>query len=210
MNHSQRIALIGGTGRVGKYVAIKAMEKGYQVRMLVRNPSKYTLTGIDVIKGDVQDRIAIQQLIQECDVVINAFGQPMKAHPIYSTVTQSILEVMTEYNIRRYIGVTGGSLSLNSDKKSMVNRFGSTVFELLFSRMMNDKKKEWMVLLLNKHIDWTMVRLPFVLDKDEKQLIKEHLTDMPGSTIRNGDIATFLLQQIDNDSYVHKAPFISN
>jgi len=210
MNHSQRIALIGGTGKVGKYVATKAIEKGYQVRMLVRNPSKYTLTGIDVIKGDVQDRIAIQQLIQECDVVINAFGQPMKAHPIYSTVTQSILEVMTESNIRRYIGVTGGSLSLNGDKKSMVNRFGSTVFELLFSRMMNDKKKEWMVLLLNKHIDWTMVRLPFVLDKDEKQLIKEHLTDMPGSTIRNGDIATFLLQQIDNDSYIHKAPFISN
>lgn len=210
MNHSQRIALIGGTGRVGKYVAIKAMEKGYQVRMLVRNPSKHALTDVDVVKGDVRDRSVIQCLLKECDVVINAFGQPMKAHPIYSTVTQSILEAMTESNIRRYIGVTGGSLSLNSDKKSMVNRFGSTVFELLFSRMMNDKKKEWMVLLLNKHIDWTMVRLPFVLDKDEKQLIKEHLTDMPGSTIRNGDIATFLLQQIDNDSYVHKAPFISN
>ncbi|MDR9797896.1 NAD(P)H-binding protein [Aeribacillus pallidus] len=31
---------MGGTGKVGRYIAKKALESGCQVRMLVRNPDK--------------------------------------------------------------------------------------------------------------------------------------------------------------------------
>ncbi|MDR4363469.1 NADH-flavin reductase, partial [Bacillus anthracis] len=40
--------------------------------------------------------------------------------------------------------------------------------------------------------------------------IKESLVDMPGIKIQNGDIAPFVIKQINSDRYVGKCPFISN
>lgn len=41
-------------------------------------------------------------------------------------------------------------------------------------------------------------------------MIKVKLTDMPGSKITNGDIAGFIIKQIESPKYIYKAPFISN
>ena len=40
MDVYKKIAIIGGTGKAGRYIASKALEKGYHVRMLVRDPEK--------------------------------------------------------------------------------------------------------------------------------------------------------------------------
>ncbi|MGG2093724.1 NmrA family NAD(P)-binding protein [Bacillus sp. S13(2024)] len=40
MDNTYKIAVIGGTGKVGRYIASEALKNGYQVRMLVRNPKK--------------------------------------------------------------------------------------------------------------------------------------------------------------------------
>ncbi|MGE7695370.1 NAD(P)H-binding protein [Lysinibacillus sp. NPDC094177] len=207
-----KIAIIGGTGTVGRYIATHAIKKGYHVRMLVRNPDKllYKNAKIGLVKGQVQDIENIQELLKDCQVVINTFGQPPKEEPIYSKVTTNIFKVMKELNINRYIGVSGGSLTIKEDKKSMMNRFGAKIFEVFFSKMMQDKKLEWEFLLNNKHIKWTLIRLPFVKDSLTSKQIKENLTDMPGTKITNQDIATFIIDHIDNTKYVHKAPFISH
>ncbi|MFT4412830.1 NAD(P)-dependent oxidoreductase [Fredinandcohnia humi] len=212
MDNPSKIAIFGGTGKVGRHIATTAVQKGYQVRMLVRNPERlaYRDDRIDVVEGKIQDIQTIRQLLKDCKIVINTFGQPLKEIPIYSNATENILEIMKELKIDRYIGVTGGSLTINGDKKSFVNRFGAKMFEIILSKMMEDKKREWKILSSNKDIEWTLIRLPFVVEGSEIGNIKENLTDMPGTKITNQDIATFIIDQIDNPKYVHKAPFISN
>lgn len=207
-----KIAIIGGTGKVGRYIADRALHNGYQVRMLVRNPEKLSMINerIEIIKGDVQDKDSIHSLLTDCQVVINTFGQPVKDTPIYSQVTERILEVMKELKISRYIGVTGGSLTIDGDKKSMTNKIGAKLFEILYSKMMTDKKKEWHHLQKNKRINWTLIRLPFIVDASEIGKIKESLVDMPGTKITNQDIATFIIQHIKDQTYFHQAPFIAN
>jgi putative NADH-flavin reductase len=37
---STKIAIIGGNGKVGRYIAEKAIENGFQVRQLIRNPTR--------------------------------------------------------------------------------------------------------------------------------------------------------------------------
>lgn len=212
MNRISKIAVIGGTGMVGKRIASKALEKGYQVRMLVRNPKKVILKDakLEIVKGDVRNRKEIQTLLKDCDVVINTFGQPMKGKQIYSNVTETILSVMDDLQIDRYIGVTGGSLTITGDKKGFINRVGAKMFEVLYSDMMKEKKKEWELLNENRLMKWTLIRLPFIADKQETGRVKENLTDMPGTKITNGDIAAFIMGQIKSSKYIHKAPFISN
>lgn len=212
MDSPYKIAIIGGTGKVGKHIATHAIQKGYHVRMLVRNPERllYTNGKIEIVKGQVQDIDIIRELLKDCKIVINTFGQPTKGKQIYSKVTKTIFAVMNELNINRYIGVSGGSLTINNDQKSILNRFGAMMFEVFLPKMMQDKKSEWEFLLNSKHIEWTLIRLPFVKDSLKSYQIKENLTDMPGTKITNQDIATFIIDHINNPQYIHKAPFISH
>lgn len=212
MDKPYKIAIIGGTGKVGRYIASTAIKKGFRVRMLVRNPETlvYRDDDLEIVEGQIQDFEAIRKLLKDCNIVINTFGQPPKEAPIYSSVTKNILEIMKDLKISRYIGVSGGSLTINSDKKSFRNQFGSKMFDVFLSKMMADKKIEWKVLNNTKQIEWTLIRLPFVKDSLKTNLIKENLTDMPGTKISNKDIARFIMDQLDNPKYVHKAPFISH
>lgn len=208
--YQKRIAIIGGTGKVGKYIAETALERGYAVRMLVRNPDRIQVRQdyMELIVGDAMDAESIRETIRNCDVVINAFGQPAKADPSYSEVTQLLLISMRDQGIQRYIGVTGGSLTLDGDRKSFINRLGAKLFEVFFAKMMIDKRKEHDI-LKQSDLDWTLVRLPFVVEGSVKGDIRENLIDMPGSKITNGDIAHFLVGQIDEKSHYRQTPFIA-
>lgn len=213
MEKHLKIAIIGGTGKVGRRLATKALENGYQVRMLVRNPKRLMISDnrMEIVEGNVLNSKDIQKALKDCQIVINTFGQPLKEKQIYSRVTKTIFEIMADLQIERYIGVTGGSLTIVGDKKSIINKAGTKIFEIIFPNMMKDKKKEWHFLNTNNLIKkWTLVRLPFIVDQEELGNIKENLTDMPGIKITNGDIATFLINQIEDSKYVQKAPFISN
>lgn len=76
MEHPDRIAIIGGTGKVGRYIAKKTLESGCQVRMLVGNPDKlaYRDDRIELIRGDVQNINFIRILLKDYNIVINTFG----------------------------------------------------------------------------------------------------------------------------------------
>ncbi|MDE5052956.1 NAD(P)H-binding protein [Niallia taxi] len=213
MNKPLKIAIIGGTGKVGRRIATKALENGYQVRMLVRDPKKSIIRDdrIEIVEGNVLNLKDIQKTLKGCQVVINTFGQSLKGKQIYSSVTETIFEIMAKLQIERYIGVTGGSLTIDGDKKKLINKVGTRIFEIIFSNMMKDKKQEWHFLSKNNFIEkWTLVRLPFIVDQEEIGHLKEDLKDMPGTKITNGDIATFIISQINDLKYVQKAPFISN
>lgn len=212
MEQSYKIAIIGGTGKVGRHIASRALENGHQVRMLVRNPDKLTYKDarVEIVRGNVEHQEDIKKLLADCQVVINAFGQPIKEKPMYSSVTKRILDVMADMEIPRYIGVTGASLTIEGDQKSFINRIGAKMFEILYSNMMKNKREEWDILKKLKDINWTLIRLPFIAEGTEIGIIKENLTNMPGTKITNQDIATFLINQIGSEKYIHKAPFISN
>lgn len=117
---------------------------------------------------------------------------------------------MKELKISRYIGVTGGSLTIEGDKKSVWNRIGAKLFEIFLSSMMEDKEREWEILNDTTYIDWTLIRLPFIVDGTKMAHIKENLVDMPGTKITNQDIAAFIISQINDLQYIGKAPFISH
>jgi putative NADH-flavin reductase len=211
MVHNKRIAVVGGNGKAGRFVVQKALEKGYAVRMLVRNPQRVTISDerVEVIKGNAEDISSIQALLEGCDALINTLGQPNKATPIYSKVTSHILAMMKERGIQRYITVTGGSLNAPGDRKSPINKIGAWLFRRLYTDMIADKEKELRI-LLKSDADWTLVRLPFVIEKPAVGKIKENLHDMPGMKMTNADIANFLVNQISDTKYIRKYPFISN
>ncbi|MGE6616448.1 SDR family oxidoreductase [Bacillus mycoides] len=211
MKATNKIAILGANGKVGKYLVNQVLEKGYQVRILTRNSKNMTITNenIETISGDARDFSVIQELLQGCKVVINAVGQPKNEPYIFSTVTKHILKVMKEYEMKRYILISGGSLNVKGDQKGITNKIGANLFQLFLPKMMQDKYKELQI-IQSSEVDWTIVRLPFVIEGNGTGDIKESLVDMPGIKIQNGDIAPFVVKQINSERYIGKCPLISN
>lgn len=211
MESTNKIAILGANGKVGKILVNEALEKGYQVKILTRNSTNTEKINenIETIIGDARNFSTIQDLLQGCSAVINAVGQPKNESYIFSTVTKHILEAMKESKIKRYILISGGSLNVTGDQKGIVNKIGATLFKLFLPKMMQDKYKELQI-IQNSEVDWTIVRLPFVIEGNGIGSIKESFVDMPGIKIQNGDIAPFVIKQINSDRYVGKCPFISN
>lgn len=206
-----KIAIIGGNGKAGRFLVKTVVEAGYEAQMLMRNPKTSTNLheNVKIIQGDATNIDDIRSVLTGCDAVINTIGPAGKGVFIFHKVTSHILTVMREFHMNRYILVSGGSLNVKGDRKSFINKLGAKMFHVFLPNMMEDKYKE-LDCLQKSDIDWTLVRLPFVVEGISSDEIQESLANMPGMTIRNSDIARFLIRQISDNTYIRKCPFIAN
>jgi nucleoside-diphosphate-sugar epimerase len=72
---SERILVTGATGMIGSFVARRAVEAGYNVRVLARKNSDRTLLqGLDVeyAIGDLADQASLPMALEGVDVVVHA------------------------------------------------------------------------------------------------------------------------------------------
>jgi NADH dehydrogenase len=72
-----RVALIGGTGFVGRYLVDALLDAGHEVSLLVRAGSENKLKSAgrcDVVSGDLGSRAAIGKTLERCDAVIYNVG----------------------------------------------------------------------------------------------------------------------------------------
>lgn len=214
MNQSKLIAVIGGTGSVGRYVVSCALQQGYRVRMLARSVRSMQLppemaARLSVIQGDATRFDSLRDLLHGCSAVINTFGRPPQEEPLYSSVTRRVLEEMERAGVRRYIGVTGLSLKLQGDHKSIGGRVVSRMLRSLHPQFAQDRLEE-LAVLQSSSVEWTLVRLPVVKEGQGGCAIKANADRMTGNRIYNGDVARFLVNQIDEAEYVRRCPFIGS
>jgi hypothetical protein len=71
-----RILIIGATVGTGRQLLVRALEQGYVVRVLVRDPSKLSVEHphLTVVHGDVLDYSAVEKAVRGQDAVISALG----------------------------------------------------------------------------------------------------------------------------------------
>jgi putative NADH-flavin reductase len=211
MQQNQTIAVLGATGKSGKYLVDELIKQGYSIRVLLRDPRKFTVTNsrIEVVQGDARDYTAIYQLLENCDAVISTLGQRQGEPPVLSKATTNIVRAMREWNIDRYIVITGLSIDIPGDRKSFRTKLLSRMMKWFFSSVIADKKKEFSVLAASS-LQWTLVRLPVIELTDNTGPIAVDLYDCPGKKIRATDLAAFLIQQLSDNHFAQKAPFIAS
>ncbi|MGH3128741.1 MAG: NAD(P)-dependent oxidoreductase [Gaiellaceae bacterium] len=79
------LAVIGGGGMIGSRIVTEALDRGHNVTLVVRDPSKVTESHerLTVIRGDVLDG-SIADLVEGRDVVVSAVGTARAEDPDYS------------------------------------------------------------------------------------------------------------------------------
>ena len=72
-----------------------------------------------------------------------------------------------------------------------------------------DKQLEY-ELLKASNLDWTLVRLPIIEQTEERNEVVISLEDCLGDKISANDLAYFLINQISDNQYIKKSPFVVN
>lgn len=213
MKQKIKIAIIGGTGKSGKYLVNQLINQGFQLKILLRNPNNFQLKSslIEVIKGEVTNYNSIHSLIEDCQAVISTLGLgiPASEPTIFSQSTTNVIKAMNECNVHRYIVTTGLNVDTPFDKKSSKTSFGTDWMKKTFPISTTDKQLEYDI-LVNSTIDWTLVRLPLIEQTDERNKVSVDLEDCPGDKISATDLAFFLIEQLSSKAFIKKSPFLSN
>ncbi len=204
-----KIAVIGGTGKSGKYLVQQLLENNYQLKLLLRNPENFTFRNplIEVVKGDARDYDSIQNVIKDCGAVISTLGQPAGEESIFSDATKNIIKAMNFHGIKRYIVTTGLNVDTPFDHKNEKVKMATEWMYQHYPKTTADKQKEY-ELLAESNLNWTLVRLPLINLTDESFRTETSLEDCKGENISATDLGKFLVSQIDDKTFIKQSPFL--
>ena len=206
----RRVLVIGPTGGTGQQLVRQALERGYKVTALVRNPAKLALTHpqLTVMKGDVLDYATVSAAMQGQDAVVSALGHRRLLVPssVQSEGTANVLRAMKEHGVQRFVCETALGLGSSAGRMGL---FGTLLFlPLVLPIYFWDKSRQEKI-ISESELDWTIVR-PGILTNGAKRGVYRHGENVgsyiiPGR-ISRADVADFMLNQLSDDTYLRKAP----
>lgn len=208
-----KIALIGATGKAGTYILKALLAQNFQVKALVRNPEKirFNHSALTVTTGNVGDGEVVKDLINGCDVVISALGlgNPASEKTIFTQSTVNIINAMERLGLKRYIALTGLNVNTPLDNKDEKTRLATQWMYDHFPVSTANRQKEY-DMLTDSELDWTLIRLPLIMQTDEQTPIGMSMINCTGDQINATNLAQFIMDQLRAVEFVRQAPFIWN
>ncbi|MDQ0966937.1 putative NADH-flavin reductase [Flavobacterium sp. W4I14] len=208
-----KIALIGATGKAGIYILKALLAQQFRVKALIRNPEKLQIhhASLEIVIGDVKDTETVHALIEGCDIVVSALGmgQPASEKTIFTQSTGNIIKAMKAIHLRRYIVITGINVDTPADEKDAKTQFATKWMYDNYPVSTADRQKEYN-LLTESDLDWTLIRLPLIMQTDEQTPVGTSLVNCDGEQINAANLAQFIVEQLGETTFVKQAPFIWN
>ncbi len=102
------ILVVGATGTLGRQIVRRALDEGYQVRCLVRVPTKANFLrewGADLTKGSLVNPESLDYALEDVDMVIDAStARPSSPHkPIDWDGKVSLIQAAAKANVKRFV-----------------------------------------------------------------------------------------------------------
>ncbi|SHL76514.1 NAD(P)-dependent oxidoreductase [Flavobacterium chilense] len=210
MKNIEKVAVLGGGGRTGKYLVNQLLKKGFSVKLLLRNPKDFTIqdTKIEIVKGDALDIESIQELLMNCQAVMSTIGQRKNESLVASVATRNILKTMKDYSIQRYVLLAGLNIDTPFDKKSPKTLMATEWMKNNFPLIQEDRQKAY-GFLTESEVNWTQVRVPFIEFTDLITEISVNTEDCLGDKISAQNIAGFMVEEMIESKFSRQSPFIS-
>jgi putative NADH-flavin reductase len=207
-----KIVVFGAAGGTGRALVTQALAQSRGVVAFVRTPAKFDLEheGLSVVHGDVVDAAAVERAVLGQDAVLCALGaaSPLKRDPVLVSGIDNIVHAMERGGLRRliylsFLGVRGGREQL-----SFLGRY--VVAPLILRNIVADHEAKESI-ISRSSLDWTIVRPPRLSNGPHTGSYR-HGSDIKAAsvvpTISRADLADFMLRQLGDSAYLHKAPAV--
>lgn len=205
-----RIAVFGATGGTGREVVNQALDAGHHVTALARDPGRLNIANPDltVVAGSVLEAAPVQEALQGADAAIVSLGNTANnPDDVVSQGTQVILDaIKTLGGPGRIIVVS--SLGVGESKDQVPFAF-KMLMKTVLKKPMEDKERQEAAVKASG-LDWTIVRPGGLTNGPATGKYKSGLdAKITAGQVARADVAAFVLQQLTDDTYLHKAPAIT-
>ncbi|GAB4401443.1 MAG: SDR family oxidoreductase [Microscillaceae bacterium] len=209
----KKIALFGGTGQTGTEFLKLALEKGYQIKALARNPEK--LQGLhpnlEVVKGDILQLQEVLKTIAGCEEVVSLFGH-VKGSPrwLQTNGTKNIIAAMQQHGLEKIISLSGGGLPYpEKDQPKFADQLIRIIMKIVVPKVLEDAIEHHKV-LAQSGLKWIIVRAPRLTNGAKRGVYRVGWVGVNASMqIARADLADFILKQVEADDFLQQMPFVS-
>jgi putative NADH-flavin reductase len=204
-----RLAIFGATGGTGLELTRQALERGHQVRVLVRNPGRMPLVNqnMRVVLGNALDHESVTKTMLGSDAVLSCLGQRnlLRNTHVVSVATRLIMDVMKEHGTRRLVveSAFGAGESL-----ALANLVERLLFATLLWAPYEDKN------LMEPEVkasglEWTILR-PTLLTNGPRTGRYAVSAGRPATArVARADVAAAMLRAVEERLWVRESPAVT-
>jgi putative NADH-flavin reductase len=204
-----KILIFGASGRMGRELVSQALAHGDSVTAFVRYPAKFDIqhTNLKVVQGDAVDYASVERAVKDQDAVICALGSstPAKRDPTLVDGVHNIIQAMEQAGVRRLVYLS--FLAVRESRRDLGPVVNYVVAPLLHNVISDHEVKE--SLIKQSRLDWVIVRPPRLTSGRHTGVYRSG-EQIPARslilTLSRADLAEFMLKQLTDDTFVHKAP----
>ncbi len=207
------IIIFGATGQVGIQLVKQALWKGHTVKAFGRNVFDFVDIENDkliLIKGALFDEGEVRAAIAGTDAVLSALGGAINGtDKTRSLGMKNIVQQMTATGVKRIIGI-GGMGVLNADDEHLLMDTEGYPPEYI---PVSHEHRAAYESLRNSHLDWTFVCPPDIQNAEATGLFHTKADYPPEPnrySITAGDLALFMLNELEKGAYLNMRVGISN
>src|SRR3954470_14957010 len=212
-----RVCIVGASGKLGRHMVGLALDRGHEVVAVCREQSVTKLADFDsqitIVSGATDDRNVIQRAVAGCDSVLVVLV-PRGVHGYASGTAQAVLDYAEPE--ARLVFSCGWHISLDGQDvytwklKALVNIGGRVARLGRFADL--DDQVEATRRVFASDTRWTVVRGSHLEEGASQGLPvwSSHVGDpvLQSDITRRVDFAMFMVQALENDDLVRKAPAI--
>jgi putative NADH-flavin reductase len=207
-----RVVIFGASGATGRWLIAQALGRGHSVTAFVRDPSR--LDGLPsevrVAQGDVADAKSVARSLVGQDGVLCALGAatPLRRDATLVEGVRHIVRAMEEHRVPRLVYLSFLGVAEGRRQLSTLGRY--LVAPLLMRNVVADHEAKESVIQATT-LDWIIVRPPRLTDGPRRGVYRAGLSIRARSIvprISRADLADFILRQLVEDTYLHRAPAV--
>ena len=212
-----KVCIVGASGKLGQYMVLHALDRGYEVVGVCREQSVAKLDAfkgrMTVIPGATDDREVIRKAVAGCDGVLTVLA-PRGVHGYSSGTAQAVLDYASPgarlvFSCGWHITRDGQDVYSRSLRWKVVVLGG---IAKLARAVDLDDQVEACRRVFASDTRWTVVR-GSDLEEGESQGLpvwSRHVGDpvLKSNITRRVDFALFMVAALENDELIHEAPAI--
>jgi putative NADH-flavin reductase len=200
-----RLAVFGGTGRVGRHVVNQALAQGHEIAALVRQAEELPPDGgVRYVAGDATDPVAVESVIRGADAVLSSLGAPSLEMPgsVLSDGMRTIVSAMARTGTPRVVAVAGSGI-LDDPRGGL--RHDQPEFPAIFRAISQEHAGTWAA-LRRSSVDWTLVCTTTQVQGAQPGRLRARADVLPdgGAEISIEDIAGFMLGQLNDTTFLNR------
>jgi uncharacterized protein YbjT (DUF2867 family) len=212
-----RLALLGGTGRIGGHLLTLMLTAGHDVTVLARDPAglaEVTAGPADpgtvtVVSGGATDPAAVQAAVDGADAVLSALGPRGASTPaLLGTAARNIMAAMDKTGARRLICVSAAGAFIGGDPD--MGRLVKLILPRMFATQFADVR-DMEAAVSGSGLDWTLVRSTRLVNTPEtgRYRVRPEYAPAGGGKISRADVAHFIASTLAGDGWIGGRPALA-